>query len=392
MPPPTRSPASPPPRPTGPRWPPPPAPASPAPSSPPPGSTSSWATCRSPRRPLVAFVGEAPGATEDETGRPFVGRSGALLDQLLGEAGLDRAECAVLNVVKCRPPGNRTPKAPEVARCSGWLHRQLELLDPPAVVALGLSAAKWFLGPAHRARRGAGPSAPHRRPGRLGDLPPVGRHPLRPERGAPRRPAGRPRHRRRGACREPGARAADPGRTPTHSAARSPTCCGPGPRRPRRSAGCGQDGADPGHRRRARRPRSRSPRRRSSSPACTAAAGCRWCTSTPTGSVAWPTSTTSTWTPSTDDSVTVVEWGQGLVERLADEHLEVRLDRRDDDVRTAVAGAARPRLGTTGSTVSRCRCRAPGQRTVHSRAQSSMRHRNVSPAGVGATRSRSRSW
>ena len=98
-------------------------------------------------RPLVAIVGEAPGATEDETGRPFVGRSGALLDQLLGEAGLDRAQCAVLNVVKCRPPGNRTPKAPEVARCSGWLNRQLEMLDPPAVVALGLSAAKWFLGP-----------------------------------------------------------------------------------------------------------------------------------------------------------------------------------------------------------------------------------------------------
>ena len=98
-------------------------------------------------RPLVAFVGEAPGATEDETGRPFVGRSGALLDLLLGEAGLDRADCAVLNVVKCRPPGNRTPKAPEVARCSGWLRRQFELLDPPVVVALGLSAAKWFLGP-----------------------------------------------------------------------------------------------------------------------------------------------------------------------------------------------------------------------------------------------------
>jgi DNA polymerase len=98
-------------------------------------------------RPLFALVGEAPGATEDETGRPFVGRSGALLDQLLAEAGLSRAEAAVLNIVKCRPPGNRTPKAAEVARCSGWLHRQLELLDPPVVVALGLSAAKWFLGP-----------------------------------------------------------------------------------------------------------------------------------------------------------------------------------------------------------------------------------------------------
>ncbi len=98
-------------------------------------------------RPRFALVGEAPGATEDETGRPFVGRSGVLLDQLLDEAGLDRAQAAVLNVVKCRPPGNRTPKAPEVARCSGWLRRQLELLDPPVVVALGLSAAKWFLGP-----------------------------------------------------------------------------------------------------------------------------------------------------------------------------------------------------------------------------------------------------
>ena len=98
-------------------------------------------------RPRFALVGEAPGATEDETGRPFVGRSGALLDLLLTEAGLDRAEAAVLNVVKCRPPGNRTPTTAEVTRCSGWLRRQLELLDPPVVVALGLSAAKWFLGP-----------------------------------------------------------------------------------------------------------------------------------------------------------------------------------------------------------------------------------------------------
>lgn len=97
-------------------------------------------------RPRVVLVGEAPGATEDETGRPFVGRSGALLDQLLAEAGLDRTQTAVLNIVKCRPPANRTPKALEVTSCSGWLHRQLELLDPPVVVALGVSAAKWFLG------------------------------------------------------------------------------------------------------------------------------------------------------------------------------------------------------------------------------------------------------
>jgi DNA polymerase len=97
--------------------------------------------------PSFVLVGEAPGAQEDETGRPFVGRSGALLDELLAQAGLSRAEAAVLNVVKCRPPGNRTPKSIEVARCSGWLRRQLELLDARVVVALGLSAAKWFLGP-----------------------------------------------------------------------------------------------------------------------------------------------------------------------------------------------------------------------------------------------------
>lgn len=98
-------------------------------------------------RPRLVLVGEAPGATEDETGRPFVGRSGALLDELLGQAGLDRSQAAVLNVVKCRPPGNRTPRAPEVARCGGWLRRQLELLDATVVVALGLSSATWFLGP-----------------------------------------------------------------------------------------------------------------------------------------------------------------------------------------------------------------------------------------------------
>jgi DNA polymerase len=110
-------------------------------------------------RPRFVLVGEAPGATEDETGRPFVGRSGALLDLLLAEAGLARAEGAVLNVVKCRPPGNRTPKTAEVARCSGWLRRQLELLDAPVVVALGLSSAKWFLGP--RTVLGAVRGRPH---------------------------------------------------------------------------------------------------------------------------------------------------------------------------------------------------------------------------------------
>jgi DNA polymerase len=98
----------------------------------------------------VLLVGEAPGAQEDETGIPFVGRSGQLLDQLLGDAGLDRARVAVVNVIKCRPPGNRTPRRGEVARCRPWLERQIELVDPTVVVALGSTAAAWFFGPGAR--------------------------------------------------------------------------------------------------------------------------------------------------------------------------------------------------------------------------------------------------
>lgn len=94
----------------------------------------------------LVLVGEAPGAEEDRTGRPFVGRSGRLLDELLAQAGLERSGVAVLNVVKCRPPANRTPTAGETARCSGWLDRQLDLLAPRLVCTLGLSAAQRFLG------------------------------------------------------------------------------------------------------------------------------------------------------------------------------------------------------------------------------------------------------
>ena len=98
----------------------------------------------------VLLVGEAPGAQEDETGVPFVGRSGQLLDQLLGEAGLRREQVAVANVLKCRPPANRKPRRAEVARCRPWLARQLELADPAVVVALGGTAAEWFFGPGAR--------------------------------------------------------------------------------------------------------------------------------------------------------------------------------------------------------------------------------------------------
>lgn len=95
----------------------------------------------------VVLLGEAPGAQEDLTGRPFVGRSGQLLDRLLGEAGLPRDGLHVLNTVKCRPPDNRTPTRAETAACRPWLTAQLALLRPELVVALGLSATRWFLGP-----------------------------------------------------------------------------------------------------------------------------------------------------------------------------------------------------------------------------------------------------
>jgi uracil-DNA glycosylase len=94
----------------------------------------------------VALLGEAPGAEEDVTGEPFVGRSGQLLDRLLGEAGVARADVAVLNVLKCRPPGNRKPAAVEAARCRGWLDRQLHLIDPWLLVPLGGSATEAVLG------------------------------------------------------------------------------------------------------------------------------------------------------------------------------------------------------------------------------------------------------
>jgi uracil-DNA glycosylase len=94
----------------------------------------------------VLLVGEAPGAQEDLEGVPFVGRSGQLLDTLLAGAGLPRERVAVANVLKCRPPKNRTPRRGEVELCRPWLMRQIELVDPTVVVALGGSATEWFVG------------------------------------------------------------------------------------------------------------------------------------------------------------------------------------------------------------------------------------------------------
>jgi DNA polymerase len=93
----------------------------------------------------VLLLGEAPGASEDQQGRPFVGRAGKLLDELLAEASLDRAAVYITNVLKARPPKNRDPRADEVAHSMPWLERQLELIEPKLVVTLGRHALVHFV-------------------------------------------------------------------------------------------------------------------------------------------------------------------------------------------------------------------------------------------------------
>jgi DNA polymerase len=88
-------------------------------------------------RPPILFIGEGPGAEEDQQGLPFVGRAGALLTGLIAALGLTRDDVYITNVVKCRPPGNRTPEPDEVASCRPILLRQIELLDPRLIVTLG---------------------------------------------------------------------------------------------------------------------------------------------------------------------------------------------------------------------------------------------------------------
>jgi len=98
----------------------------------------------SPEARLV-FVGEAPGADEDATGRPFVGRAGQLLEKIIKAMGLEREQVFICNILKCRPPGNRTPGPREVAACSPLLREQLKILKPEVIVALGGPAAKTLL-------------------------------------------------------------------------------------------------------------------------------------------------------------------------------------------------------------------------------------------------------
>jgi uracil-DNA glycosylase len=93
----------------------------------------------------VMVVGEAPGAEEDRTGRPFVGRAGKLLDLLLRSIGFEREQVYICNVLKCRPPGNRNPRPDEVETCSPYLLRQVEMVAPSAILACGTFAAQTLL-------------------------------------------------------------------------------------------------------------------------------------------------------------------------------------------------------------------------------------------------------
>jgi DNA polymerase len=95
----------------------------------------------------LMVIGEGPGAQEDASGLPFVGRAGQLLDQMLASVGIDSNHDAfVANVVKCRPPDNRKPTAEEMAACLPWLQRQIALVDPPVILLAGATAMEGLLG------------------------------------------------------------------------------------------------------------------------------------------------------------------------------------------------------------------------------------------------------
>jgi uracil-DNA glycosylase family 4 len=94
----------------------------------------------------LMFVGEAPGATEDQTGLPFVGRAGKLLDDLLLEIGIQRSDVFITNVICCRPPGNRDPLPEEIDACKPYLFRKIELIEPKVICTLGNFATKLLTG------------------------------------------------------------------------------------------------------------------------------------------------------------------------------------------------------------------------------------------------------
>ncbi len=97
-------------------------------------------------RPDIMFIGEAPGETEDEMGRPFVGKAGRYLEKMLSAIGYNRKDLYIANVVNCRPPENRKPSLREVAQCSEYLIRQIRSVNPMTIMLLGKTAAETVLG------------------------------------------------------------------------------------------------------------------------------------------------------------------------------------------------------------------------------------------------------
>ncbi len=94
----------------------------------------------------LMFIGEGPGRDEDAAGRPFVGRAGQLLTKMIAAMGLDRSNVYIANIVKCRPPKNRDPEEDEVQECIGFLHAQIEAIQPEAIITLGKVALKALFG------------------------------------------------------------------------------------------------------------------------------------------------------------------------------------------------------------------------------------------------------
>ena len=93
----------------------------------------------------LLVIGEAPGADEDRQGEPFVGRAGQLLNAMLRSIGLPRSEVYIANILKCRPPGNRDPQPDEASLCTRYLSRQIALVNPRAILAVGRISAQWLL-------------------------------------------------------------------------------------------------------------------------------------------------------------------------------------------------------------------------------------------------------
>jgi len=105
----------------------------------------------------ILIIGEAPGRDEDMQGRPFVGKSGQMLEKILAACGFTRDEHVFIsNIVKCRPPDNRIPTPQEASTCMPWLIKQIELINPKILILLGSTALKYMSGPEHRITRERG--------------------------------------------------------------------------------------------------------------------------------------------------------------------------------------------------------------------------------------------